>query len=230
MSEIQKSDDHDKGEPAGCNFGGVVTFGVGLVAGTFSAVVCKMLYETTSTGLDGTSKLFSKPIMVLLLMFTSMVPAIFFYVIQQSLLPKDKRDEPLSPKTLVILMIPSICDLLCTLLLLIAQLYITASMWQMLRGSVIIITAILKKVVLKHSLRAHMWTGKYLFVFYCVILMCTINEYFRVILICILILFAPISIFILVCLIIILFTTNSMIKMLDFFCNIFFNLFCTFLR
>mmetsp|Transcript_2960 Transcript_2960/g.3101 ORF Transcript_2960/g.3101 Transcript_2960/m.3101 type:complete len:432 (+) Transcript_2960:153-1448(+) len=153
--EVEK---HEQREPTGCNFGGVITFGVGLVAGTFSAVVCKMLYETSSTGLDGTSKLFGKPIMVLLLMFMSMVPAIFFYMAQQAFLEKKNRDV-ISSKTLIVLMIPSICDLLCTLLLLVAQLYITASMWQMLRGSVIIITALLKRYVLDHRLRAHMWAG-----------------------------------------------------------------------
>lgn len=158
--EVDKSEDHHhQGEPTGCNIGGITTFGVGLVAGTFSAVVCKMLYETTSSGLDGSDKLFGKPIMVLLLMFASMVPAIFFYAIQQSFLEKKDRDV-ISNKTLVVLMIPSICDLLCTLLLLVAQLYITASMWQMLRGSVIIITAILKRVVLNHRLRMHMWSGR----------------------------------------------------------------------
>ena len=129
------------------------------MAGTFSAVFCKMLYETESVGLDGvTVKPFSKPIMMLLLMFSAMVPAIFMWMGQQAFLEKKDRDE-LSWRTMAVLMIPSICDLLCTLLLLVAQLYITASMWQMLRGSVIIITAILKRTVLGHRLRAHMWAG-----------------------------------------------------------------------
>jgi drug/metabolite transporter (DMT)-like permease len=159
--EVDKAEGHHQEEPTGCNFGGVLTFGVGLVAGTFSAVVCKMLYETSSNGLDGTEKLFGKPIMVLLLMFASMVPALLFYGIQQAFLePKDR--DVISKKTLIVLMIPSICDLLCTLLLLVAQLYITASMWQMLRGSVIIITAILKRVVLNHRLRMHMWSGTHI--------------------------------------------------------------------
>ena len=162
--EVDKAEGHHQEEPTGCNIGGIITFAVGLVAGTFSAVVCKMLYETSSNGLDGTEKLFGKPIMVLLLMFASMVPAIFFYMIQQSFLDKKDRDT-ISNKTLLVLMIPSICDLLCTLLLLVAQLYITASMWQMLRGSVIIITAILKRVVLNHRLRMHMWSGTLRFQF-----------------------------------------------------------------
>ena len=151
--------EHEQLEPTGCTTGGIVTFGLGLVAGTFSAVFCKMLYETSSYGLDGvTEKPFAKPIMMLLLMFSAMVPAIFMWLIQQRFIDPKDRDE-LSFRTMAVLMIPSICDLLCTLLLLVAQLYITASMWQMLRGSVIIITAILKKVVLGHRLRAHMWAG-----------------------------------------------------------------------
>jgi len=65
----------------------------------------------------------------------------------------------LSARTMAVLIIPSICDLLCTLLLLVAQLYITASMWQMMRGSIIIITALLKRGVLGHRLKRHMWLG-----------------------------------------------------------------------
>lgn len=38
----------------------------------------------------------------------------------------------------------------------VAQLYITASMWQMMRGSIIIITALLKRGVLGHKLKKHM--------------------------------------------------------------------------
>lgn len=90
--------------------------------------------------------------------FAAMVPALFFWMAQQATLDKEDRDV-LSAKTLTVLIIPSVCDLLCTLLLLVAQLYITASMWQMLRGSVIVITALLKKFVLGHKLRTHMWAG-----------------------------------------------------------------------
>lgn len=107
---------------------------------------------------DGTTKLFSKPIMMLLLMFAAMIPAIFFWLIQQAFTPVQDR-EHLSYNSMLILIVPCVCDLLCTLLLLIAQLYITASMWQMLRGTVICITAVLKRFVLNHRLRNHMWMG-----------------------------------------------------------------------
>jgi len=87
-----------------------------------------------------------------------MAPAGLLNLIQQAFTPKDKR-ETVSTHTLVILIVPSLCDLLCTLLLLVAQLYITASLWQMMRGSVIIITAILKRFVLQSHLKWYMWVG-----------------------------------------------------------------------
>jgi len=87
-----------------------------------------------------------------------MFPAIFIWLFQQSTLPLDQRDK-VEYSTMAILIIPSLCDLLCTLLLLVAQLYITASLWQMMRGSIIIITALLKCFALNHRLRIHMWLG-----------------------------------------------------------------------
>jgi len=38
--ENEVEDDHD--EPVGCSMEGIVTFSVGLVAGTFSALICKV--------------------------------------------------------------------------------------------------------------------------------------------------------------------------------------------
>jgi drug/metabolite transporter (DMT)-like permease len=111
-----------------------------------------------SQGLEGDDKQFAKPIMMLLLMFTAMVPAIFFWFIQQMRLPYLDRDV-VPMKTFCVLIIPCLCDLMCTLLLMVAQLYITASLWQMMRGTVIIVTALLKKTVLGHRLRMHMWCG-----------------------------------------------------------------------
>lgn len=148
----------DSDEPIGCSTAGFVTFVLGLIAGTFSALLCKMAYDTESVGIDGEMKPFAKPIMMLFLMFSGMVPAVIFWVISQLFTPPAKRDV-VSYKTMLVLIIPSICDLLCTLLLLVAQLYITASLWQMMRGSIIIITALLKRFALNHNLKVHMWIG-----------------------------------------------------------------------
>lgn len=118
-----------------------------------------MAYDTKAEGLQhGEVKAFAKPIMMLTLMFMAMTPAMLFWKVQQYFTP-DSKKEIIPMKTLIILIIPSLCDLLCTLLLLVAQLYITASLWQMMRGSIIIITALLKRYVLDHRLKLHMWLG-----------------------------------------------------------------------
>jgi drug/metabolite transporter (DMT)-like permease len=155
---LSEDDHHEHVENAECTSAGFLTFVIGLVSGTFSALSCKFAYDTTSAGLDGDEKAFAKPIMMLLLMFFAMCPAGLFWLIQQWNLPPSQR-EVVSSHTIAILAIPSICDLLCTLLLLVAQLYITASLWQMMRGSIIIITALLKSFALNHRLRIHMWLG-----------------------------------------------------------------------
>lgn len=145
-------------ENKGCSTEGLVVFILGLVSGTFSALLCKMAYDTQSPGINGVDKPFTKPIMMLTLMFIGMVPAMLFWWVQQHFLPPEKR-EHVSWKTVGVLVVPSLCDLMCTLLLLVAQLYITASLWQMMRGSIIIITALLKRYALGHRLKKHMWLG-----------------------------------------------------------------------
>lgn len=146
-------------ENKGCSTEGLVVFVLGLISGTFSALLCKMAYDTKSAGLDGIEKPFTKPIMMLTLMFVGMVPAMLFWWVQQHLLVAVDKREHVSWKTIGVLVVPSLCDLMCTLLLLVAQLYITASLWQMMRGSIIIITALLKRYALGHRLKQHMWLG-----------------------------------------------------------------------
>jgi drug/metabolite transporter (DMT)-like permease len=140
-------------EKTGCNQTGFIFFLTALASGTLSALSCKIAYETKSFGLDS-EELFAKPIMMLLLMFCGMIPAIFVWLS----LPPEHRGQ-ITYQSMALLAIPSFCDLLCTLLLLIAQLYLTASLWQMMRGSVIVMTAFLKRFGLSHHLKRHMWIG-----------------------------------------------------------------------
>jgi len=145
-------------ESTKCSFAGALTFILGLIGGTFSAVCCKMSFESEAIGLDGEMKSFEKPIAIVFLMFAAMCPAFFIWLIQQAFKKPSER-EVITWKMFLLLVVPCVCDLLCTLLLVVAQLFITASMWQMMRGTVIIITAILKRAVLNHKLRRHMWAG-----------------------------------------------------------------------
>lgn len=60
---------HHHVENTKCSTAGFVVFILGLVSGTFSALSCKFAYDTVSIGIDGVEKPFSKPIMMLFLMF-----------------------------------------------------------------------------------------------------------------------------------------------------------------
>ncbi|KAK3597431.1 hypothetical protein CHS0354_040171 [Potamilus streckersoni] len=58
-----------------------------------------------------------------------------------------------------LIIIPTICDLIGTSLAGIGLVYIDASVWQMLRGSIIIFAGILSKIFLKRKLCGLHWTG-----------------------------------------------------------------------
>jgi drug/metabolite transporter (DMT)-like permease len=151
-----KSEEQFHVEKATCTKTGFIFFIAALASGTLSALTCKIAYETPSTGMvaEEGEKLFAKPIMMLLLMFFGMIPAIFVWLS----LPPEHRGK-ITTESMILLAIPSLCDLLCTLLLLIAQLYLTASLWQMMRGSIIVMTAFVKRFGLSHRLRNSMWAG-----------------------------------------------------------------------
>ncbi|XP_071484000.1 solute carrier family 35 member F6-like [Diadema antillarum] len=65
----------------------------------------------------------------------------------------------------LIIILPTICDLLGTTLAGIGLLYVSASVWQMLRGSIIIFTGILSKIFLKRQLKWYHWSGMVVTVF-----------------------------------------------------------------
>jgi hypothetical protein len=89
-------------EQSKCSTAGMVTFSLGLISGTFSALFCKMAYDTSATGLDGKQKLFAKPMMMLLLMFTAMAPAIVFWLIQQAMRKPHEREVSFLPRILAL--------------------------------------------------------------------------------------------------------------------------------
>ena len=69
---------HDEGNVK-CSSSGIIVFVLGLVSGTFSALLCKMAYDSKSIGLDNQEKLFAKPIMMLLLMFAAVLLLLLLY-------------------------------------------------------------------------------------------------------------------------------------------------------
>jgi hypothetical protein len=53
INEKRVVHEDDMDEPHGCSFKGSVTFLLGLTFGTFSALLCKMAYDTKAEGLNG---------------------------------------------------------------------------------------------------------------------------------------------------------------------------------
>ncbi len=72
---------------------------------------------------------------------------------------KGYKKKAVSVKVLLWLFLPTVFDLAGTNFAQIGLVHTTVSSYQLLRCSVIIVTAILKAFVLKHKLKAYMWVG-----------------------------------------------------------------------
>ena len=147
-----------------------------LVFGSLNTLTTKIQFELTSVGLDGTDKHFKKPWFGTLTMFLGMVIVLGIHFInvmmRQSKKGKDNEVhllESATKKSTVkeasfweaskLIAIPAILDLLATALCFVGLLYNSASVSQMLRGSMIIFSACLSVVVLRKKLHGYHWAG-----------------------------------------------------------------------
>ncbi|CAM9398506.1 unnamed protein product, partial [Phaeothamnion confervicola] len=146
------------GEPASCNTIGGVSFILGLVGGTGSSIIIKLLYQLSAEDSTGTESYFEKPLFLTWLMFMAMAFALPVYGAMQLCRPKELRDSVKS-EVLWLLILPSIFDMLGTNFAQIGLVFTTVSYFQLLRCTVIIVTAFLKAFVLKKQLAGYMWWG-----------------------------------------------------------------------
>ncbi|CBN75227.1 conserved unknown protein [Ectocarpus siliculosus] len=146
-------------EPVGCNTVGTVSFLFGLVGGTGSSIVIKMLYQMSSTDVAGNERHFEKPLFLTFIMFVAMSAALPIYYVQQLLKAPEDRPPKVPGRVLGWLVVPSIFDLAGTNFAQIGLLFTTVSYFQLLRCTVIVVTAFLKAFVLNQRLAAYMWWG-----------------------------------------------------------------------
>ncbi len=92
-------------------------------------------------------------------MFCAMTCALPVYVITSFFQNDSKSKKSVSLKVLLWLFLPAFFDLAGTNFAQIGLVHTTVSCFQLLRCSVIIVTAILKAFVLKHRLKGYMWAG-----------------------------------------------------------------------
>eukprot|EP00744_Colponema_vietnamica_P008216 GILI01011743.1.p1 GENE.GILI01011743.1~~GILI01011743.1.p1 ORF type:complete len:445 (+),score=121.81 GILI01011743.1:111-1445(+) len=154
----------------------------GLIFGTITSICTKLQFQTESIGIDGTAKLFEKPWFTSLWMFTSMSAAMPLYWYEQyrkrrqvkekktPLLGPDNHSTPtvqeeepeVTLRTYIAMLGPSLFDLIASTLAQIGLLFTTVSVYQMLKGALLIFSALLSVVYLKRRLYRHNWIGLFL--------------------------------------------------------------------
>ena len=149
-----------------------------LVFGSLNTLTTKIQFELVSTGLDGSEKHFKKPWFGTLIMFLGMCIVLIIHMVRVmlkrssglktgvrvKLIDRGSYDEILFKEAnffeaAKLISIPAILDLIATACCFVGILYNSASVFQMLRGSMIIFSALLSVVVLKKRLYGYHWLG-----------------------------------------------------------------------
>jgi hypothetical protein len=141
-----------------------------LLFGTCTTITQKFMIEQKGHGSDRYPRhKFNKPWFFTLIMFIGMFGALIVYYIgvfvskrrrfQAIGYDENRAPPPSNLKVYFMIAIPACCDLLATGIMNIGLLYIRASAWQMLRGSMTIFSSILHRFVLKRQYKAFMWAS-----------------------------------------------------------------------
>lgn len=141
---------------------GPTVFLLGVLTGTGSTLTMKIIYSLEAVGVSGELQKFEKPLTATWVMFVGMSLAMPAYWLQTHFQRKNNKsalDFQVDWLTYFKLLIPSCFDLLGTALSGIGLLFTTVSVYQLMRCSVIIVTALLKRFVLGHKLENYMWFG-----------------------------------------------------------------------
>eukprot|EP00727_Mastigamoeba_balamuthi_P006612 m51a1_g2571 hypothetical protein (424) ;mRNA; r:377534-378949 len=116
-----------------------------LLTGTLGVVVTKVVYSCEAPGLHGHVHAFAKPWFNGWVMFLGMTLCLLTYQLERAWSRSVGREvQPTSPKLYWAIALPALCDMVSTFLINVGLLWISGSVWQMLRGSVIVFTAALK--------------------------------------------------------------------------------------
>lgn len=147
-----------------------------LIFGTSTVVIQKLIFSMSAVGRpDNPSHTFEKPWFQTEAMFLGMFLCLVVYEIkrlmerhavvsdvEKGLLVegKPKEEEEVAHwKKYIYVIAPAMCDMLATSSMNIGLLWIPASVWQMMRGSMVIFSAILSIIFLKRHLYKFNWIG-----------------------------------------------------------------------
>lgn len=149
-----------------------------LTFGTCTVVAQKIIFNLKSTGKNGEQKLFSKPYYQTEVMFLGMAGCLIVYGVYslikyvtsryfdngmnfEKLTSKPAEAVPVRVRVRNVfsVAIPAVCDMLATAIQNIGLVWISASVWEMLRGSIVIFSAFFSKVFLRRKFHPYHWIG-----------------------------------------------------------------------
>ena len=126
---------------------------MGLVSGTLNSIVMKLAYQTAAHGCDVSEiHYFHKPWFMSLVMFLAMLCALPMYYLSRGY-------RPLAWKTWLSVSIPSVCDLLGSSMQQVGLIFTPVSVFQMLKGSILLFSAALSVWFLNKRMYLHNWVG-----------------------------------------------------------------------
>ncbi|KAH3758412.1 solute carrier family 35 member F6 [Pelomyxa schiedti] len=131
-----------------------------LASGTFAVVLSKVMMDVSSEGRYGDVHDFEKPWFLDWSMFVGMMFCLIGFF-GEMLYRKVRQLEKfvITPKLYWVIIAPALCDMISTFMMNVGLLWVPASIWQMLRGSIIIFTAILRITYRKTKLYPSEWVG-----------------------------------------------------------------------
>lgn len=145
-----------------------------LLFGTATVTIQKYIFEMQSIGRAGKMVLFKKPWFQTESMFVGMLSCLIVYEIirccrkckaskktdAESKLVESPEDDSIQHwQHYIYVAAPAMCDLCATSLMNIGLFYLDASIWQMLRGSMVIFSAIMTIIFLKRKYYCYHWIG-----------------------------------------------------------------------
>jgi len=131
-----------------------------LLTGTTNTLSNKAADQMTSTDRYGNTTSFNHPFLQALAMFIGeFFCMIAFYALVLHARYTGKKMDRAKPFNPLIFVIPAVCDMTATSIMYIGLALTDASVFQMLRGSVIIFTSVLSVLFLKRKLYLHHWAG-----------------------------------------------------------------------
>lgn len=138
-----------------------------LITGSLNTLTKKAQNQSFARGIYGEEHKFNHPWFQTILMFYGEAVCLIVYEIQRRKKRKERetlqniQDSVAEQEQVLtgIFVVPTLCDLIGTTLSGIGLLYVPASVWQMLRGAIIIFAGVLSVIFLKRKMYPTNWIG-----------------------------------------------------------------------